>query len=133
MITITISGLIIFILISATLVLGYLYYKEKLKVTQYMNGIESEMKEIEDLAAQKIERVDKTYEDVVKKLSAEIEFYQKYIMTLSSAITLTDNKLKELDAKGTFDSDDEIGFFFRSVRDIQKILNDFKVEEANRT
>ncbi len=98
-----------------------------------MNGIESEMKEIEDLAAQKIERVDKTYEDVVKKLSAEIEFYQKYIMTLSSAITLTDNKLKELDAKGTFDSDDEIGFFFRSVRDIQKILNDFKVEEANRT
>ena len=41
--------------------------------------------------------------------------------------TITDKKLKEIDNKGSFESDDKIGFFFKAIKHIQDILNDFKV------
>ena len=53
--------------------------------------------------------------------------YLDYLDRLSKTIEITDKKLKEIDSKGTFQSDDEIGFFFKSVHQIQDILNDFKV------
>ena len=40
-----------------------------------------------------------------------------------------DKKLKEIDRAGTFKSDDEVGYFFKSIQDIQDILNDFKLKE----
>ena len=33
-----------------------------------------------------------------------------------------------IDNKGTFSSDDEVGFFFKSIQGIQEILNDFQVK-----
>jgi hypothetical protein len=53
--------------------------------------------------------------------------YLEYLDKVSKAIEISDIKLKELDNKGTFDSDDEVGFFFKSIKQIQEILNDFKV------
>jgi hypothetical protein len=53
--------------------------------------------------------------------------YLQYLDRLSRVIEITDKKLKEIDHKGTFESDDEIGFFFKSIQQIQDILNDFKV------
>jgi hypothetical protein len=53
--------------------------------------------------------------------------YLQYLDKLSRVIEITDKKLKEIDHKGTFESDDEIGFFFKSIQQIQDILNDFKV------
>lgn len=53
--------------------------------------------------------------------------YIEYLDKLSRVIEISDKKLKELDRKGTFKSDDEIGFFFTSIQNIQDILNDFKV------
>ena len=35
---------------------------------------------------------------------------------------------KQIDNKGTFSSDDEVGFFFKSIQGIQEILNDFQVK-----
>ena len=35
-------------------------------------------------------------------------------------------KLKEIDAKGSFESDDEVGFFFKHILFIQGELNKFK-------
>jgi hypothetical protein len=40
---------------------------------------------------------------------------------------MSDKMLKDLDGKESFKSDDEIGFFFESIQQIQDILNDFKV------
>ena len=40
-----------------------------------------------------------------------------------------DRKLNELDVRGTFESDDEIGFFFQGVKRLQGILNEFKIEK----
>ena len=53
--------------------------------------------------------------------------YMEYLDRLSRAIEISDKTLKELDRKGTFKSDDEVGFFFESIQQIQDILNDFKV------
>jgi len=53
--------------------------------------------------------------------------YLTYLDKLSRVIEASDKKLKEIDNKGTFKSDDEIGFFFKSVQQIQDILNEFKI------
>jgi competence protein ComGF len=53
--------------------------------------------------------------------------YLTYLDKLSRVIEASDKKLKEIDSKETFKSDDEIGFFFKSVQQIQDILNEFKI------
>ena len=49
--------------------------------------------------------------------------YMVYLNKISDYIETTDKKLKEIDSKGTFESDDEIGFFFQQVKNIQTVLN----------
>ena len=41
---------------------------------------------------------------------------------------MSDKKLKEVDAKESFKSDDEVGFFFESIKQIQSILNQFNIK-----
>jgi len=53
--------------------------------------------------------------------------YLEYLDTLSKVIEASDKKLKEIDHSGVFKADDEVGQFFESVKEIQNILNDFKV------
>lgn len=53
--------------------------------------------------------------------------YLTYLDKLSRIIEASDKKLKEIDNKGTFKSDDEIGFFFKAIQQIQDILNEFKI------
>ena len=55
--------------------------------------------------------------------------YLTYLDQLSKTIEISDKKLKEIDRAGTFKSDDEVGYFFKSIQDIQDILNDFKLKE----
>jgi hypothetical protein len=58
----------------------------------------------------------------------DIIFSQKqYIDSINDIIYHTDKKLKEIDEKGMFKSDDEIGFFFNKVKQIQDILNQYKI------
>ena len=60
-------------------------------------------------------------EDIIKS-------YENYMINLSNTIDFSNNKLKEIDRKGTFDSDDEIGFFFQQLKYLQEQLNNFKVK-----
>jgi hypothetical protein len=46
---------------------------------------------------------------------------------LSTTIDFSDKKLKEIDSKGSFESDDEVGYFFKQVKFLQEQLNNFKV------
>ena len=39
-------------------------------------------------------------------------------------VDVATSKLKQLDNKGTFESDDEIGFFFTEIQKLQKLLSD---------
>ena len=55
--------------------------------------------------------------------------YLQYLDKISRIIEISDEKLKKLDQRGTFSSDDEVGFFFKSIQNIQEILNDFKLKK----
>jgi hypothetical protein len=70
-----------------------------------------------------------TYNLMRKQEKAEdiLLSYMDYLDRISRTIEMSDKTLKDLDRKGSFKSDDEIGFFFESVQQIQEILNDFKV------
>lgn len=52
----------------------------------------------------------------------------EYINSLSTIIKESDRKLSEIDSKGTFQSDDEIGWFFKQVKEIQEIINEYKIQ-----
>ena len=47
------------------------------------------------------------------------------LRNLSDIINESDKVLKDVDRLGAFQSDDEIGFFFNTVKAIQETLNDF--------
>jgi uncharacterized membrane protein YukC len=53
--------------------------------------------------------------------------YMDYLTKISQYIEISDKRLKEVDAKGSFKSDDEIGFFFENLKSIQTILNSFNI------
>ena len=54
--------------------------------------------------------------------------YMTYLNKISDTIEEADKKLKEVDHKGSFKSDDEVGFFFEEIKQIQDALNQFKVK-----
>ena len=68
-----------------------------------------------------------TYNLLKKTEQAEdiIVSYESYISNLSTILSKASDKLTEIDAKGLFDSDDEIGWFFKYVKEIQEDLNNF--------
>jgi hypothetical protein len=54
--------------------------------------------------------------------------YMSYLNKVSDIIEMSDKKLKEVDTRESFKSDDEIGFFFESIKQIQNILNQFNIK-----
>jgi len=54
--------------------------------------------------------------------------YMTYLNKITDYIEVTDKRLKEIDQKGTFQSDDEVGFFFEQLKNIQSVLNSFNVK-----
>ena len=55
--------------------------------------------------------------------------YMGYLSKIDIAIQESDKKIKEIDERGSFKSDDEIGWFFIEIKKIQMILNEFTIEE----
>jgi hypothetical protein len=53
--------------------------------------------------------------------------YLDYLDKMSKVIEVSDARLKKIDHKGTFQSDDEVGFFFDQIKKLQEILNEFKL------
>jgi hypothetical protein len=64
-----------------------------------------------------------------EKLEDTVVSYDEYFLELSNAINEADKKLKKVDERGLFKSDDEIGWFFTSVKEIQDSLNVFKLRK----
>lgn len=59
--------------------------------------------------------------------------YLTYMDNLSKQIQYMDEKLNKIDAKGTFQSDDEIGWFFDQIKVMQKQLSNFKLIDDERS
>ena len=55
------------------------------------------------------------------------EELEDFIVKQSEAIDMCDQRLKQLDDKGFFVADDEIGWFFTEVRKIQEAINEFRL------
>jgi len=68
------------------------------------------------------------YEVIKNTQEEEIKLYKQHITLLSDSITLADDRLKAIDLKGAYSSDDEIGWFFKQITSIQEQLNLFKVK-----
>lgn len=54
--------------------------------------------------------------------------YMAYLNKISGIIDFSSKKLKEIDHKGHFEADDEVGFFFQEIKQIQEILDEFNVK-----
>ena len=57
-----------------------------------------------------------------------IEEYENFIIKQSEAINACDKRLQEIDDKGVFYADDQIGWFFKEVQKIQEALNEFTLK-----
>ena len=53
--------------------------------------------------------------------------YVDFFKSLTSQIDTSEKKLDEIDQKGVFSSDDEIGWFFNEIKVLQKKLSQFKI------
>ena len=62
-----------------------------------------------------------------EKLEDLVLSRDNYVQKLIQTIDFINIKLNEIDEKGTFKSDDEIGFFFKQIQNIQDFLNEYKI------
>ena len=56
-----------------------------------------------------------------------ISTQNNYIQTISTIMTESDKKIKEIDSKQIFQSDDEIGWFFNGIKEIQGLINEYNI------
>ena len=59
-----------------------------------------------------------------------INQYESFIIELQNIIEFATIKMKQVDANGHYESDDETGFFFQQLKDIQQLLDDIFEEET---
>ena len=55
--------------------------------------------------------------------------YITYLDQLSRIIEISDEKLKKIDERGIFKSDDEIGFMYEQIKELQRILSNFRMDK----
>lgn len=67
-----------------------------------------------------LRKVEK-YEDLAKH-------YAKLFVQIKQAINHSNDLLDEIDKRGTFKSDDEIGWFFDQIKHMQEVFNNFNEE-----
>ena len=56
-----------------------------------------------------------------------INTQNEYIQTISTIMTESNKKIKEIDSKQIFQSDDEIGWFFKGIKEIQDLINEYNI------
>lgn len=59
------------------------------------------------------------------KLEEMVQQRDQTLAAIGSTVNESDRVLKELDKVGAFQSDDEVGFFFKALKQVQEMLNQF--------
>jgi hypothetical protein len=62
------------------------------------------------------------------KLEKVLISQQQYIDAISIIIEDSNTTIQELDSRGAFEADDEVGTFFRNIKEIQTVLNQFNTK-----
>ena len=52
-----------------------------------------------------------------------INQYEGLIIEFQNIINFATTKMKQVDSKGHYEADDETGFFFQQLKDLQELLN----------
>ena len=60
-----------------------------------------------------------------ERLEDALNKRDEYIDTMSVIMSESDRKIKEIDSKQIFESDDEIGWFFKGIKEIQALINEY--------
>ena len=60
-----------------------------------------------------------------EKLESMINLQETYILEFYDLVKQSELKIKEIDQKQLFQSDDEVGFFFTNLKVIQEALSDY--------
>lgn len=117
------------------LLVAYLLYKRFLnKISQehkeYVslldNEHEEQLKELEVLFTKRVEDDEK----VIREYEKVIEKFNLYYANLANIIRISNERIQLIDAKGSFKSDDEVGFFFKNLKEIQESLNTFDLKKV---
>ena len=64
-----------------------------------------------------------------------INNYEKIILNINGKVELINNQLKVIDKNGHFEADDEVGFFFDEIKELNKELQQLfetEVDDANK-
>lgn len=63
----------------------------------------------------------------IEKAEDIIISQSNFINSMSSQIEASSERLSEIDEKGTFEGDDEIGWFFNEIKKLQNDLSQYKI------
>ena len=66
---------------------------------------------------------------VIFNLTRKVERLETWIEDYAQRINDTNNVLKEIDSKGTFEADDEIGVVFTAIKEAVDEINEITQEE----
>ena len=72
---------------------------------------------------------------IIWNLMRKTELLETWIENFTDTIQSVNDKIIEIDGKGYFESDDEVGFFFTELKELNSILNnifDTEVDDANK-
>jgi predicted Holliday junction resolvase-like endonuclease len=60
-----------------------------------------------------------------KKLEDLLQTQDKYLKEMYETIKYTEQRIKSIDANGIFQGDDEVGFFFKAIKEVQDNLSEY--------
>lgn len=60
-----------------------------------------------------------------RKLNEIVKKQDAYILEMYEAIKYTEAKVKEIDKAQIFQGDDEVGFFFQTMKQLQEALSEY--------
>jgi len=73
---------------------------------------------------------------LIRNLMVKVEKYEdvtidqaQYLQSISNIIGESNKHLQNLDEKGVFQSDDEVGEFFNQMKEVQEQLNDYMLPQ----
>ncbi len=68
---------------------------------------------------------------VIWNLFRKLELVETWVEDFTQRIQIVQNDLKEIDDKGAFESDDEVGSIFEQIKNIVNQLESLKGEEVD--
>ena len=66
---------------------------------------------------------------VIINLTRKTERLEDWGERLANRVTWVQDRFKEIDSKGHFESDDEVGTIFSALKDVSQVLNEVIEEE----